>query len=118
MIFLAGYTGFAASAATVSAFLFQMGYAQFAAGGRQRAGVARSPADAPMEDCCDRKIIALRAWAARGLQTESARDMMIEAVEARFGKASIGLAKLEFLQRQDSQYPASPAKIIDADWPS
>lgn len=36
-----------------------------------------------MKDCCDREIIAWRAWIGRGLPGEPVRDMMIEAVEAR-----------------------------------
>ena len=59
-----------------------------------------------MKDCCDREIIAWRAWAARGLPGELVRDMMIEAVEARFGQASVGSAKLEFLSDNGGAYRA------------
>lgn len=59
-----------------------------------------------MKDCCDREIIAWRAWAARGLPGEPVRDMMIEAVEARFGQASTGSAKLEFLSDNGGAYRA------------
>ena len=59
-----------------------------------------------MKDCCDREIIAWRAWAARGLPGEPVRDMMIEAVEARFGEASIGPTKLEFLSDNGGAYRA------------
>jgi transposase InsO family protein len=59
-----------------------------------------------MKDCCDREIIAWRAWAARGLPGEPVRDMMIEAVEARFGQASIGSARLEFLSDNGGAYRA------------
>jgi putative transposase len=58
-----------------------------------------------MKDCCDREIIAWRAWAARGLPGEPVRDMMVEAVEARFGQASIGSARLECLRRQWRRLP-------------
>ena len=50
-----------------------------------------------MKDCCDREIIAWRAWAERGLPGEPVRDMLVEAVEARFGQASVGSIRLEFL---------------------
>jgi len=53
-----------------------------------------------MKACCDREIIAWRAWAARGLPG----DMMVEAVEARFGQASVGSARLAFLSDNGSAY--------------
>ena len=48
-----------------------------------------------MKDCCDREIIAWRAWAERGLPGEPVRDMLVEAVEARFGQASVGSTRLD-----------------------
>ena len=59
-----------------------------------------------MKDCCDREITAWRAWAERGLQGEPVRDMLVEAVEARFGQASVGAAKLEFLSDNGGAYRA------------
>lgn len=59
-----------------------------------------------MKDCCDREIIAWRAWAERGLPGEPVRDMLVEAVEARFGQASVGSAKLEFLSDNGGAYRA------------
>lgn len=59
-----------------------------------------------MKDCCDREIIAWRAWAARGLPGEPVRDMMVEAVETRFGRAKIGSARLEFLSDNGGAYRA------------
>jgi putative transposase len=52
---------------------------------------------ASMKDCCDREIIAWRAWIGRGLPGEPLRDMMIEAVEARFGSTDQRAITLEFL---------------------
>ena len=37
------------------------------------------------KDCCDRKIMAFRAWEGKGLPGEPVREMLIEAVEQRFG---------------------------------
>lgn len=34
---------------------------------------------------CDREILAWRAWEGKGLQGEPVRDMLVEAVERRFG---------------------------------
>jgi transposase InsO family protein len=59
-----------------------------------------------MKDCCDREIIAWRAWAERGVPGEPVRDMLVEAVEARFGQASVGSAKLEFLNDNGGAYRA------------
>jgi len=50
-----------------------------------------------MKDCCDREIIAWRAWSERGVPGEPVRDMLVEAVEGRFGQASVGSTRLEFL---------------------
>ena len=37
------------------------------------------------KDCCDREIMAWRAWEGKGLPGEPVRDMLVEAVERRFG---------------------------------
>ena len=37
------------------------------------------------KDCCDREIMAWRAWEGKGLRGEPVREMLIEAVEKRFG---------------------------------
>jgi putative transposase len=50
-----------------------------------------------MKDCCDRKIIAWRASPSRGLPGDPVREMIIMAVEARFGDVHTGGAKVEFL---------------------
>jgi putative transposase len=36
------------------------------------------------KDCCDREIMAFRAWEGNGLPGEPVREMLIEAVEKRF----------------------------------
>ena len=59
-----------------------------------------------MKDCCDREIITWRAWAQRGLPGEPVRDMLVEAVEARFGQATVGSTKLEFLSDNGGAYRA------------
>ena len=42
-----------------------------------------------MKDCCDREIIAWRAWAERGLPGEPVRDMLVEVVEANLGRPAL-----------------------------
>lgn len=37
------------------------------------------------KDCCDREVMAWRAWEGKGLPGEPVREMLIEAVERRFG---------------------------------
>jgi putative transposase len=59
-----------------------------------------------MKDCCDREIIAWRAWAERGLPGEAVRDMLVEAVEARFGQAHVRSTRLEFLSDNVGAYRA------------
>jgi transposase InsO family protein len=59
-----------------------------------------------MKDCCDREIIAWRAWIGRGLPGEPVRDMMIEAVEARFGSTDERAITLEFLSDNGGAFRA------------
>ena len=59
-----------------------------------------------MKDCCDREIIAWRAWAERGLPGEPVRDMLVEAVETRFGQTNVGSGKLEFPSENGGAYRA------------
>ena len=51
------------------------------------------------KDCCDREILAWRAWQGKGLPGEPVRDMLVEAVERRFGtvEAIPQACELEFL---------------------
>ncbi|BDE74775.1 hypothetical protein HQS1_58990 [Delftia lacustris] len=37
------------------------------------------------KDCCDREVLAWRAWEGKGLPGKPVREMLIEAVERRFG---------------------------------
>lgn len=37
------------------------------------------------KDCCDRGVMAWRAWEGKGLPVELVRKMLIEALERRFG---------------------------------
>lgn len=60
-----------------------------------------------MKACCDREIIAWRAWVERGLTGEPIPLMVVEAVEARFGQASVGSAKLEILSGNGGAYRAN-----------
>jgi putative transposase len=50
------------------------------------------------KDCCDREILAFRAWEGKGLPGEPVREMLIEAVEKRFGSVEAVPAghRLEF----------------------
>ncbi|MPM10839.1 IS3 family transposase ISPa56 [bioreactor metagenome] len=60
------------------------------------------------KDCCDREILAWRAWEGKGLAGEPVRDMLVEAVERRFG-SSEGIPaehRLEFLSDNGSAYIA------------
>lgn len=64
------------------------------------------------KDCCDREIIAWRAWAGRGLPGEPVRDMLIEAVEARFGSVEACPSKLQFLADNGGAYRAHETHAI------
>ena len=61
------------------------------------------------KDCCDREILAWRAWEGKGLPGEPVRKMLIEAVEKRFGtvKSVPGGHALEFLSNKGSAYIAT-----------
>jgi putative transposase len=64
------------------------------------------------KDCCDREIIAWRAWSGRGLPGEPVRDMLVEAVEKRFGNVdAVGLT-LEFLSDNGGAYRAHETHAI------
>ena len=60
------------------------------------------------KDCCDREIMAWRAWPGKGLPGEPVREMLIEAVEKRFGavEAVPEGRKLEFLTDNGGAYIA------------
>ena len=66
------------------------------------------------KDCCDREIIAWRAWSGRGLPGEPIREMLIEAVEARFGsvEAKPAVLELEFLADNGGAYRSHETHAI------
>lgn len=66
------------------------------------------------KDCCDREIMAWRAWAGKGLPGEPVREMLIEAVEKRFGSPE-GIPahhQLEFLSDNGSAYISTDTRRI------
>jgi len=66
------------------------------------------------KDCCDREVLAWRAWPGKGLPGEPVREMLIEAVEKRFGTTEGVPAghHLEFLSDNGGAYIASDTKRI------
>lgn len=64
------------------------------------------------KDCCDREIIAWRAWSGRGLPGEPVREMLIEAFEQRFGSVDAPPAELEFLSDNGGAYRAYETHAI------
>lgn len=66
------------------------------------------------KDCCDREIMAWRAWPGKGLPGEPVREMLIEAVEKRFGAVEAIPAghSLEFLTDNGGAYIAGDTRAI------
>ena len=66
------------------------------------------------KDCCDREILAFRAWEGKGLPGEPVREMLIEAVEKRFGTVEAVPAghMLEFLSDNGGAYIAHDTRRI------
>ena len=66
------------------------------------------------KDCCDREIMAWRAWSGKGLPGEPVREMLIEAVEKRFGavEAAPEGGQLEFLTDNGGAYTAADTRAI------
>jgi transposase InsO family protein len=66
------------------------------------------------KDCCDREIMAFRAWEGKGLPGEPVREMLIEAVEKRFGAVEAMPAdhELQFLSDNGSAYIAHETQRI------
>lgn len=64
------------------------------------------------KDCCDREIIAWRAWSGRGLPGEPVREMLIEAVEARFGNVEACSGDLQFLSDNGGAYRAHETHAV------
>lgn len=48
------------------------------------------------KDCCDRDVMAWRAWEGKGLPGEPVREMLIEAVERRFGAVEAVLQAIDW----------------------
>ena len=66
------------------------------------------------KDCCDREIMAFRAREGKGLPGEPVREMLIEAVEKRFGAVEAMPAGhlLQFLSDSGSAYIAHETRRI------
>lgn len=66
------------------------------------------------KDCCDREVLAWRAWEGKGLPGEPVREMLIEAVERRFGAADAIPAdhQLEFLSDNGGAYIAADTRAL------
>lgn len=66
------------------------------------------------KDCCDREIMARRAWPGKGLPGEPVREMLIEAIENRFGavEAVPEDHALEFLTDNGGAYIAGDIRAI------
>jgi putative transposase len=66
------------------------------------------------KDCSDREILAFRAWEGKGLPGEPVREMLIEAVEKRFGTVESVPAghALEFLSDNGGAYIAHDTRRI------
>jgi transposase InsO family protein len=67
-----------------------------------------------VKDCCDREIVSWRAWPGRGLPGDPVREMLIEAVEKRFGsvEAVPDDHRLEFLSDNGGAYIARETKAM------
>lgn len=70
------------------------------------------------EDCCDREVMAWRAWEGKGLPGEPVREMLIEAVERRFGTVEAVPAgqELELLSDNGGAYIATERGRWPARW--
>ena len=66
------------------------------------------------KDCCDREVMAWRAWKGKGLPGEPVREMLIEAVEKRFGAVEAIPAghALEFLSDNGGAYIAGDTRSV------
>ncbi|MBB1653292.1 integrase [Delftia sp. UME58] len=66
------------------------------------------------KDCCDREVLAWRAWEGKGLPGELVREMLVEAVERRFGsvEAVPQGQELEFLSDNGGAYIAAETRAL------
>lgn len=67
-----------------------------------------------IKDCCDREVIAWRAWEGKGLPGVPVREMLIEAVERRFGTIDDAPKELslEFLSDNGGAYIAADTRTL------
>lgn len=70
-----------------------------------------------VKDCCDREAIAHRGWSGKGLPGEPIREMLVEAVEKRFGSVEAIPAGyvLEFLADNGGAYIAGDTRKLAKD---
>lgn len=66
------------------------------------------------KDCCDREVMGWRAWEGKGLPGDPVREMLIEAVEHRFGTVEAVPAgqELEFLSDNGGAYIAAETRAL------
>lgn len=66
------------------------------------------------KDCCDREVMAWCAWEGKGLSGEPVCEMLIEAVERRFGGVEAIPAdhELEFLSDNGGTYIAADTRSV------
>jgi transposase InsO family protein len=66
------------------------------------------------KDCCDREVLAWRAWQGKGMPGEPVREMLIEAVERRFGSVEAVPPEhvLEFLSDNGGAYIAADTRTL------
>ena len=66
------------------------------------------------KDCCNREVTAWRAWEGKGLPGEPVREMLIEAVENRFGDVDAVPAdhRIEFLSDNGGAYIADETRAV------
>jgi putative transposase len=67
-----------------------------------------------VKDCCDREAIAHRGWTGKGLPGEPVREMLVEAVEKRFGAVEAVPAGhlLQFLSDNGGAYIAHDTHAV------
>lgn len=66
------------------------------------------------KECCDREVMAWRAWKGKGLPGEPVREMLIEGVERRFGSVEAVPAghKIEILSDNGGAYIAADTRAL------
>jgi putative transposase len=66
------------------------------------------------KDCCDREVMAWRAWERKVVPSEPVREMLIEAVERRFGAVEVVPSDhgLEFLRDNGGAYIAAETRVL------